>query len=166
MKIFQKRYVRLIAISRNLEELLENLNSWVEQVNTPISPFMLQVSSYFLRKQGSSAAPKLFKRIVASELYRLAGSEDLKCTILLAIIDAYKTHDYNKGSNLINWLSWRIPYITSKYLQCIQVRYIEPFIEEYEPDYSIIEGKNKQLDIIFEDLKLPRTHRQYYRREN
>lgn len=164
MKIFHRRFARLIYISENLEELLINLRPWINIVNRPDSPFMLQVASYFLRKQGSSAAPKFFKQIVASEIFRIIGKEDIECTILLAIIDAHKHFLYGKGTDIVNWLSWRVPYITSKYVRCIEVNSIEPFEEAYEEDYSRLDYKNRQLDIIARELRMSGSHKEYYRK--
>lgn len=165
MKIFQKRFVRRIFISKDLEELIENLQPWIDEVNRGDSPLMFQVSSYFLRKYGSSAAPRFFKKIVASEIFRLTGIEDMRCTILLAIVDAYKAFDPNKGSNLASWLSWRIPYIMSKYVQCMKVDHIEPYEKTYEEDYSILDDNKIIADIIFDDLNLSDSHKQYYRKK-
>lgn len=162
MKIFQKRFVRLIYVSKNLEELIENLQPWIEDVNKPTSPMMAQVASYFLRRQGSSAAPKFYKKIVAQEIYRLTGPEDLKCTILLAIVDAYKTFMYGRGTKLSDWLSWRIPYVISRYVSAIEVKHIYPTDELYEEDYSFIEDKKNLIDIIAKDLKISHSHKTYF----
>ncbi len=162
MKIFHKRFVRLIHLSKNLDELIYNLQPWIEEVNKPDSPFMIQTSTYFLRRQGSSLAPRFFKKVVASELYRLTGKEDMKATILLGLIEAYRTFLYGKGSNISNWLSWKIPYIVSKYIQPIQVKYIEPTNEFYEEDYSLIDDKKNFLDIITNNTEISNSQKKYY----
>ena len=170
MKIFPKFYTRRLYRVNKLEDILKILEPWIDKVLYKESPFLRQVASYHLRQFGSSSAPRLFKSIVAGEIYRLNEEEDLKASLRAAIVIAYRKYNPAKGNvSLVNWLSWKIPYEMSKWVTWKVTHPIEPFIEDFLPAEIIrferTLEKERQIGILSEDLNLEKQVKQYYLRK-
>jgi hypothetical protein len=169
MKIFPRKFVRQLYRTNNLEEILSILSPWITLVAKPQSPFMRQVASYLLRKQGGSYAPRFFKEIVASEIIRLTESEDLTSILNLSIIESFAEFRPGKGTDLVNWLSWKIPYHCSKLVTYRAIHSIEPCERSAIPknltEFEGIEATKRKVAIICSDLGLKRQNRYYYLKE-
>ena len=167
MKIFKRFYVRRLYRTNKLEEILDILDLWIEEVLYENSPFLRQVASYHLRPLGSSSAPRFFKRILAGEILRLNEEEDLRSSVLLSIIISFRKYNPAKGNvSLVTWLSWNIPYELSKLVTWRIVHPVGPF-EEYffSPEIKEFEevcGIERQIDILSIDLGLERQSKYYY----
>lgn len=166
MKIFPKRYFLKLYYSKDLNEILSILDSWIDLVTKPNSPFLRQIASYHLRLYGSSYAPRIFKRVIADEMLRLNEKEDIRATINLAIIESYREFDPKKGTDLITWLSWRIPFHCSEWLTYQVTHPIEPFDESVlSPEIIKFEEllhSGEKVAIISQDLELSRFTKHYY----
>jgi hypothetical protein len=160
LKIFRKYYVRYLYTLNKLDDIIELLIPWIDEVLYKDSPFLLEVASYRLRKYGCSYAPKIFKTVIANEILRLNELEDLRSMVLLAIVISYRRYNPAKGKvDLTNWLSWTIPYELSKLvtwkithpIEPAEVEYIHPEMEEFEKNIEI----ENQISILCKELNIP-----------
>jgi hypothetical protein len=170
VKIFEKFYVRRLYRAKTLNEILNILDPWINEVLYINSPFLRQVASYHLRKFGSSYAPKIFKNTIGNEILRLNDFEDLRSCIILSIIESYRAYNSMKGNvNLINWLSWKIPYEVSKLVTWRVTHNIYPFNEEFnDPLINTFEDQNRieyQINLLCSDLNLDSQTKYYYLRK-
>jgi len=167
MKIFPKYYVRRLYRTNKLEEITKILLPWVDETLYQDSPFLLHSASYKLKRMGGVVAPKLFKKIVSDEILRLNELEDLKASLCLAIIESYRSYKPSKGKvDLVNWLSWNIPYQFSKLVTWRITHPIEPFEEASDTPENILldpfSGNDYKIAIICEDLGLSKQVKYYY----
>lgn len=116
MKIFHWKYVRPLQEASSLLEIVAILSPWIDEVVYPGSPFLRQVVSFSLQKFGGSTAPRSLKEYMAEILLSLNSKEDIRSAIFLSIVEAYRVYEYNRGTDLVSFLSWRVPYYCSKYL--------------------------------------------------
>ena len=167
MRIFPRFYALRLYRTNQLEDILDILDSWVDEVLYENSPFLRQVASYHLRPTGRSSSPRIFKRILANEILRLTEPEDLKAIVKLAIVVSYRNYKPSKGNvSLVNWLSWRIPYEVSKWVTWREAHPVEPFeeaflppeIDEFERTFEI----ERQIVILSKDLGLEKQIKYYY----
>lgn len=170
MKIFPRFYVPLIGTARNIEELMPVLEHWMIKVIYPGSPFLQQVVCFYLLNYGSSYAPRFIKRLAVQELFRLNEIEDIYACVRLAIVEAYQDHDPSKGTtSIVDWLSWRIPYITSKYITMKITHPIEPFDEEWISEsiqeFEELDRKKTDLDILAEEGQWGKRVKYLYTRQ-
>jgi hypothetical protein len=170
MKIFSKFYVRRLYRTRTLNEVLSVLDSWIDEVLYRDSPFLQQIASHFLRKYGSSYAPRFFKRVLGNEILRLNHYDDLRSCVILAIIESYRDYNPAKGNiTLVNWLSWRIPYEVHKLVTLTETKIIVPVdIEFKDPMIERMEDSdyiNHQIDIVCSDLCLGKQVRYSYKQK-
>ena len=86
-------------------------------------------------------APPSIKEAMSLLISKTYEREDIVQSIIAAFIEAYRTWKPNKGSDLINWLSWRVPYLTSKYFNPYACAKSEHLIsEKYVKDLEIFES--------------------------
>jgi len=168
MKIFRKHYVRRLYHAKTLEEIVKVLEPWGEEVLQPDSLFLSQVASYKLRIYGCSYAPTIFKQALGRVFLQLYEMEDLRASLRLAIVEAYRSYDSGKGRvDYVNWLSWKIPYEMSKLLTWRIVRYIYPLEEYINPRLEEFEEKDeqsRQFGIITSEISLARRKFERYQR--
>ncbi len=170
MKIFRRHYVLQLYRTSDLTDIINILNPWVDEIIYYDSPFLRQVASYHLRVFGSSSAPRFFKTILAGEILRLTELEDLKASIMLALVIAYRAYNPSKGNvSLVTWLSWKIPYEVSKLVTWKVTHPISPVDEFYvSRDFDrfcdTVEIV-KQIGILSEDLDLDKQTKYYYSRK-
>lgn len=167
MKIFPRFYVRRLYRVYKLSDVLRVLDPWIDDVLYPESPFLRQVASYLLRRQGGSRAPRFFKTVLAGEIWRLNEYEDLRASVQLAIVEAHRKYNPSKGKvDLVNWLSWNVPYEISKFIVWRIVAPIGPFSEAYTPSeiplFEGISATERKIGILSEDLGLDRQTKYYY----
>ncbi len=167
MRIFQRTYALRLYRTNKLEKILEILEPWIDDVLYMGSPFLRQVASYHLRVAGSSYAPRLFKTVLASEIIRLNEMDDLKASLRLAIIIAFRMYDLSKGNvSLVTWLAWKIPYELSKLVTWRIFHPVEPYSEDYLPfmrcKFERTFEKKRQTAILAADLKLDKRSKYYY----
>jgi len=135
LKIFPCRYVPLIYNSISLEELLKGLSSWFEEMIYPTSPLLSKIASYFLRNIGGAWAPRSIKLLIAKEIFRCTGREDLVAALKLSFLEAYTSWREDLGTDLPNWLSWRIPYIMKRWVFVRDVKLLDSSLV-YDIDYT------------------------------
>jgi len=167
MKIFSRYYTRRLYWSFCLLDILDALTPWVKEILYEGSPFLRQVATYYLRPFGSSYAPRFFKTIIAGEILRLNEMEDLHASLFLSIIEAHSRYDPDKGNtDLVNWLSWTIPYEFSKLVTWRVTHPITPFEEAVEDpqrvEFESVFEKERQVVIMVDDLGLSRQLKYYY----
>jgi len=170
VKIFRRYYVLSLYRTNKLEEILDILEPWINEVLCIDSPFLRQVASYHLRPFENSASPKFFKNILANEIVRLNEIEDLKAAIRLSIVISYRDYNPSKGNvSLVNWLAWRIPYELSKLVTWRVVHSISPFSEDFLPseveDFERTFEVERQIGILSKDLELNKQSMHYYLRK-
>jgi len=146
--------------SVSLTEVIGILIPWLDEVIYPGSPLLRQIASYHLRRLGGSLCPRSIKGFVGDSLLKGYGEKDIKATLQLAIAEAYIEYDWGiSTTKLSNWLSWRIPYIASKYLRPhfgeiivdgsyeIDLPDMERFIVESTCDFLSLERQKKKYYI-------------------
>jgi hypothetical protein len=136
---------------------------WVKETASEAGPFFWQVSSYYLKKHGGSYAPRLFKKIISKEIIKLNEEEDLRSIILLSIIESYREYNSSKGSvDLVNWISWMVPYKVSKMVTWRVTHPVEPS-DLCVDEPQVLDNTEKQISIIGRELGLTGKQRKFYR---
>lgn len=170
MRIFRRHYVLRLYRTNDLDNILDILENWIDEVLYEDSPFLRQVASYHLRRLGSSSAPRFFKKILANEILRLTELEDLKASVRMSVVVSYRNYKPSKGNvSLVTWLSWRIPYELSKLVTWRVAHPVEPFEEVFLlPDiveFDETSERERQVVIISNDLGLEKQTKYYYLRK-
>ena len=166
MRIFPRYYARRLYRVSKLDNLIELLQPWIDEVLYYDSPFLRQVASYLLRRHGGSYAPRIFKRVISGEILRLNTLEDLRGVVNLAIVEAFRKHDPHGGTDLPNWLSWYVPYEVSKLVTWRVFKPLEPFSEAVFSielaEFENFDSSVSEIAIISSDLGLDRQKKYYY----
>ena len=142
-------------------------DEWADEVIYPGSPLLRQIAAYRLKKIGGAKAPRFFKQLLGDEILRVMGKADLKASLLLGVVVAYRRFEPEKGTmTLINWLSWVAPYEASKHIYWRQFHPVEPFDEEYIPagleEFESLNVIDHRIGILADDLGLDRQKKLYY----
>lgn len=160
MRIFHRKYAPLISdafYANDLEQLIKVLVPWTYDVVYEDSPFLQEISSYWLIPHDCSLAPRFFKKTFGNWLLRHMGAEDIRAAALASAVVAFRQYPGLDNIDPLSWLSWILPPRTFPFLLKHQsVRRIEPFIEEDWPaeidEFESFGQESVQARAIINDL--------------
>lgn len=163
LRVFSKYYVRRIYRDKTLPQLLSTLDSWVDKSLQTRSKLLLQTTGYILWPVGGVFAPFSLRDIVIKEILRLNDYEDLRSSLILSIIEAYREFIPDHGTDIVNWLARRVPYLFSKVITWRIFHGIDENFS-YSIDFSIdFRVDDVRVDLISEQLGLSPQLKRYYK---
>jgi hypothetical protein len=146
MKIFPKRFVRQLHHAKSLDDVIKILVPWTDKVVYDGSVVLKRVAYYVYSRRGITSPTKFLLTVMAEEIYRVTGLEDLKQILLLSVTICYRKYNPLRGNcDLINYLSWMVPYEASKLISWKAIHPIGPeslLIEPIEPEFFSIEDES------------------------